>query len=176
MILTILQAIYFMLPAYVANMAPVIFKLVPLGGFPIHEKWFGAHKTWRGIFAGVFAALVTVFLQREVFEFSFFKNISILFYPHLTLSILVSLGLAFGLGALSGDLLKSFVKRRLSIPSGKPWVPFDQLDFVIGALLAVSPLFSPSLTHIVIIVIATPLLHLATNSIAYLLGLKKVWW
>jgi hypothetical protein len=32
------------------------------------------------------------------------------------------------------DSVKSFVKRRVGIAPGAPWIPFDQLDFVIGAL------------------------------------------
>lgn len=174
MTLTIFQALYFMLPAYVANMMPVIFKWVPLAGFPIHKKWFGAHKTWRGIFAGILSAILIVFAQKQIGAAA--KSISLMAYEKFTNSEVILFGLAFGSGALLGDLLKSFVKRRLSIPSGKPWVPFDQLDFVIGALLAVSIFYVPPALHIFIIVIITPILHLLTNFIAYGLKLKKVWW
>lgn len=33
------------------------------------------------------------------------------------------------------DSVKSFVKRRVGIAPGEPGIPFDQLDFVIGALV-----------------------------------------
>lgn len=50
----------------------------------------------------------------------------------------LALGLACGFGALGGDALKSLVKRRCGIAPGKPWMPADQLDFVIGGLVALS--------------------------------------
>jgi CDP-2,3-bis-(O-geranylgeranyl)-sn-glycerol synthase len=36
---------------------------------------------------------------------------------------------------MAGDSAKSFVKRRVGIAPGQSWVPFYQLDFVIGALV-----------------------------------------
>jgi CDP-2,3-bis-(O-geranylgeranyl)-sn-glycerol synthase len=47
----------------------------------------------------------------------------------------LSLGFLLGLGAMAGDAAKSFFKRRLGIAPGHPWIPFDQIDFQIGALL-----------------------------------------
>lgn len=174
MILTILQALYFMLPAYIANIMPVLLKWVPLGEVPINEKFFGVNKTWRGFVSGVIGGIAGLCLQKILN--SRLSNIELLPYGTFDVTQIFLYGMAFGGGALLGDLLKSFVKRRLGIPSGKPWVPFDQLDFVIGALLAVSIFYIPPALHIFIIVIITPLLHLATNATAYFLGLKKVWW
>jgi len=37
-------------------------------------------------------------------------------------------------GALLGDIVESFFKRRKGIERGKDWIPFDQLDFIIGVL------------------------------------------
>jgi hypothetical protein len=48
-------------------------------------------------------------------------------------------GLRFGFGAVAGDAAKSFFKRRLAIAPGSPWIPFDQLDFAVGALVLVGP-------------------------------------
>jgi CDP-2,3-bis-(O-geranylgeranyl)-sn-glycerol synthase len=45
----------------------------------------------------------------------------------------------FGLGAMADDSAKSFFKRRLGIPPGSPRIPFDQLDFVLRALIFVAP-------------------------------------
>jgi CDP-2,3-bis-(O-geranylgeranyl)-sn-glycerol synthase len=42
--------------------------------------------------------------------------------------------LAHGLGATCGDSLERPFKRRLGIEPGAPWVPANQLDFVVGAL------------------------------------------
>jgi CDP-2,3-bis-(O-geranylgeranyl)-sn-glycerol synthase len=38
---------------------------------------------------------------------------------------------------MSGDALKSLVKRRVGIAPGAPWIPWDQLDFALGALVLV---------------------------------------
>jgi TolB-like protein len=46
------------------------------------------------------------------------------------------LGQQAGVGAMAGDSAKSFVKRRLRIPPGRPWLPFDQVDFVMSSLFS----------------------------------------
>lgn len=179
----ILQALYFMFPAYLANMAPVLLKWTPLGNFPLDHKktWhgqriFGEHKTYRGIFTGVLLGVITIFVQARLVDFHFFTNLSLIPYQELSIQKLSLIGFAFGFGALLGDLVKSFFKRRLKIPSGKLWFPFDQLDFAIGALLLVQIFYTPPWPHIMMILVFTPLLHFLTNVISYFLGLKKVFW
>jgi len=86
------------------------------------------------------------------------------------------LGFALSLGALSGDLLHSFIKRRLAISPGAPLPVADQLDFAVGALLFSVGVYPPPLLHAAIILIATPPIHLLTNFLAYLIGAKKTPW
>ena len=157
-----------MLPAYVANMCPVIFDKLrfPLGA-PIDEKLFGSHKTWRGFYAGYIGAVATLFLQTTI------PISSIINYSEINTFLYAVL---FGIGALAGDLIKSFFKRKMGIAPGDSWFPFDQLDFVFGALIYLSPFFIPSWQNIAVIIIITPLLHFFANLIAYVLKLKKVWW
>jgi CDP-2,3-bis-(O-geranylgeranyl)-sn-glycerol synthase len=79
------------------------------------------------------------------------------------------------LGALAGDLVHSFVKRRMGKVEGAPLPLADQVDFVIGAILfsaLASGSFPPLLTVSLIFVITVPM-HLLTNLIAYILGIKK---
>jgi CDP-2,3-bis-(O-geranylgeranyl)-sn-glycerol synthase len=61
---------------------------------------------------------------------------------------------------MAGDSVKNFVWRRLRIPPGAPWIPFDQLDFVLGALVLVAPRARPS----------------ACGTSAYWLGIRDVKW
>lgn len=89
---------------------------------------------------------------------------------------LVLVGIVASLGALLGDLLGAFVKRRVNIPPGNPLPVVDQLDFVLGALLLTSPLLKLTLGAILILVIATFPIHLLSNAIAYVLRLKKRAW
>jgi CDP-2,3-bis-(O-geranylgeranyl)-sn-glycerol synthase len=158
----IAQALYFILPAYCANAIPVLFG----GGLPIDfgrnfidgKPLFGAHKTFRGFLSGLLVGTLVGFAQ---------SNLLIFQPPH------VLLGFVLSLGALIGDLIHSFIKRRLSLPPGASLPVTDQLDFVVGALffsLFISP---PSLPIAIIILIVTPPLHLLTNFIAYRLNVKK---
>ncbi|MFB6219030.1 MAG: CDP-archaeol synthase, partial [Halobacteriaceae archaeon] len=81
-------------------------------------------------------------------------------------------------GALLGDIAASFLKRRTGCERGAPFPGIDQLDFVAGAL-AVAALATPAWVGatftppvLVAVVVVTPVLHVATNAGAYLLGLK----
>jgi len=176
MLLEIVPALYFFLPAYVANMMPVFFARFGLPfDQPISENKFGAHKTWRGFLAGFTGAFIVLYIQKFLFleDGLIFNNISILNYQDISIFLYSS---AFGIGALTGDLVKSFLKRQIGIPSGDSWFPFDQLDFVLGAILFIYPLYQISFEQFLIILIITPLLHLIISSCGYFLGLKKVWW
>ncbi|NIR86381.1 CDP-2,3-bis-(O-geranylgeranyl)-sn-glycerol synthase [Candidatus Bathyarchaeota archaeon] len=165
------SALYFILPAYCANAAPVIFGggtsidfgKTFLDGKPI----FGSHKTVRGFFAGLIVGALVGFAQYAAFE------VNVL----LGFQYSVLLGFVLSLGALVGDLFDSFVKRRLGFPPGSLFPIADQLDFVVGALLfslLVPPL--PGLRTILIVLVATPPIHLATNFLAFLLGVKSTPW
>lgn len=166
---SLLQLLYLMIPAYLANMAPpVLAKRIPwnapmdfglsLGGIRI----FGDHKTWAGFVCGIIVALLGGFILSKVywpFDFS-----------PLTWSALI------GAGALIGDAVKSFFKRRVGIKSGKPWIPFDQIDYTVGALALGSVVFFPGWTYAAIIVVASAFGHIAVNHIGFWLGVRDVKW
>jgi len=165
-IIDIVDALYFIFPAYCANAAPVIFG----GGRPIDaDRTFidgkpilGSHKTIRGFFAGLIVGTLVSFVQNTV-------------YPLYQSNPL--LGFALSLGALIGDLFDSFIKRRLVLPPGASFPILDQLDFVVGALLfslMVPPL--PPLNLILIIIVITPPIHLLTNVLAFFFGFKSKPW
>ncbi|MEM2878098.1 MAG: CDP-2,3-bis-(O-geranylgeranyl)-sn-glycerol synthase [Candidatus Hadarchaeales archaeon] len=157
----ICRAIWFILPAYVANASPVILgggRAVDGGkkmrdGRPI----FGPGKTIRGIVGGMAAGTVTGIIQALLTSSS----------QYILVAILLSAG------ALIGDLLGSFIKRRLNIPRGGAAPLLDQLGFVIFAILIASPFMFPGWEAVVIIMLITPPLHLATNFIGYKMGVKS---
>lgn len=170
----ILSAIYFFLPAYAANMAPVFARALSLPfGNPLSSTLFGANKTYRGVYGAYFFALGILFLQRALQQREMLEAFRLLNYDAINPFFFA---LLFGGGAMAGDIAKSFCKRRLGKKSGEPWVPFDQLDFVVGALIFLSPFYLLSWQHILVLVVITPILHVLTNISAYLLGLKDVWW
>lgn len=179
----VLQALYLFLPAYAANMAPVIAKRLRLfsaldrpldGGAVLHgQPLFGPHKTLRGFVVGISAAIVVAVFQRwAATRAGLFQEVSL--PPHTTLSPLLWGGLLGG-GALLGDLVKSFVKRRRGIPPGRRWFPWDQLDLVFGAVVLGSIVYTVPLPLILIVLLATPLLGLLVNLGGYLLSVKEAW-
>jgi CDP-2,3-bis-(O-geranylgeranyl)-sn-glycerol synthase len=165
-LLHILQLAYLMAPAYLANMAPPFVRFWKGWNRPISERWLGSHKTIVGFLLGVIVGLIATRLQSRI-DASF----SLLDYASWPI-----LGVCFGFGAMLGDSAKSFLKRRLGIPPGIPWIPFDQLDFVIGALLLLLPFFKPGVSDIAIILVMTLIGDIAINRLAFLLGIKDSRW
>ena len=178
MLILILQSVYLMLPAYFANMAPVFFRKINFLDYPIdfnkklkNKEILGKHKTFRGVLFGVLLALIISYIQYSLYRLNFFKNISILNYSNWVL-----IGFLLGFGALFGDLVKSFFKRRFEIPSGKPWIPFDEIDFVIVALAFISFYKILIFEIYLAILIASPLLHILINHIAYYTKIREGKW
>ncbi len=161
----ILQSLYFFLPAYLANMAPVLVGKVPVLGSPISKKIFGAHKTWRGLVIAPIVGGVVFWLQK------LFVVESLWLIDYADYSIL--LGVLLGLGAILGDLLKSYYKRKAGIKSGKPWWGFDQLDFVIGAIVFSWFIYVPKAEVVLVLLIVSPVLHMLFNLIGYYLKFNK---
>lgn len=167
----ILESLYFALPIYFSNMTPVFARKTQFLNIPINSKLFGDHKTYRGFFLGILVSVLTILLQSKLYQINFFKNISLLNYSEINL---ILFGFLFGLGSLSGDLIKSYFKRKLGIKPGKPWIPLDQLDFIIGGLLLISLVYIPSIKVTLILLIFTPILHVLTNYTGFLLGIREV--
>ena len=87
-----------------------------------------------------------------------------------------ALGLALGIGALGGDALKSLVKRARGIAPGKSWVPFDQLDFAVGALALVWPWAMLGWGDALLILAFTFVADIVVNHAAYRLGIRDTRW
>ncbi|WP_436344726.1 CDP-2,3-bis-(O-geranylgeranyl)-sn-glycerol synthase [Natronorubrum sp. FCH18a] len=176
---TIVIAFWAMLPAYVPNNAAVLAG----GGRPIDggrtwgdKRMLGDGKTWRGTAAGIVTGLALAgFLSLFAGEVRSATGVDV---PEFTL--LAALGLAAG--AMLGDILASFLKRRTGRQRGAMFPGLDQLDFVVVSLpltaLLASEWFFDVFTWevIAVVVILTPILHVATNMIAYKLGLKNEPW
>lgn len=181
--LIIFRAIFYFLPAYLANAVPVLLARWNLFGFlavPVDfgrewmgEDLFGRTKTWRGILGGVAAALTVIFFQFLLYEN--FPQTAWWFITDYKFPEVLWLGLAMGLGEGLGDLLKSFFKRRLHLKSSSPFFPFDQLSFL-GALLLSLFFYIPDYSYILSIIIISPLLPVIANIAAFRIGWKKVWW
>jgi CDP-2,3-bis-(O-geranylgeranyl)-sn-glycerol synthase len=175
----VLAVLYFFLPAYAADMSPVLVRDVFLGlATPIDGGWtfrgkriFGAHKTWRGLLAGVAAGMVVFLGQRLLWNVGFLQDLALIDYGRYT----VLPGFLMGLGALVGDAAKSFFKRQVGIDPGASWLVFDQLDFFVGAYLFVAPVCAapllPTLACLPLVFAGT----IAFTTAGWVLGLKAAW-
>ena len=150
MIEPILAAIYFFLPAYVANIFACLLghgRPVDFGkNFIDRRRILGDGVTIRG------SAILGLFNEK------------------LFLAFLLSSG------AIAGDAVGSFIKRRLGIARGAPAPLLDQLNFVVGALLFASFAAEIPLQTVIILFVLTPIGHLVVNKTGYLLKLKDVPW
>lgn len=174
MLKLLIQSLYLILPAYFGNMMPIIAEKLRLPfGNPISKKHFGSHKTYRGFYTGYIGALLCLFIQYYLQKSGYLNEYTILDYQNMNLFLYAFL---FGIGALTGDLVKSYFKRKIGKKEGDCWFPFDQLDLILGASLFLWPFKIMSPEVFLTIVIVTPLLHFLTNVTAYFLGIKKVWW
>ncbi len=159
--------LYF-LPAFVANAMPVIVKNIPglrTWNTPVCESMFGKNKTYRGFVFGLLGAVIIGYILYYKIYFLGFP-----FLPYIMTSFLM------GLGALVGDLVESFIKRRLYIKPGKPLPFWDGVDYILGAMLFTLPFFVPTLDQFLFLLLIAPILSLVSNSISYLLGWKNVWY
>jgi CDP-2,3-bis-(O-geranylgeranyl)-sn-glycerol synthase len=86
------------------------------------------------------------------------------------------LGLRFGVGAMAGDSAKSFAKRRLGIAPGDPWIPWDQVDFALGALALVRGQAALSWADLATILLLTGAGHIVVNHLGYWIGIRDVRW
>lgn len=174
-------ALWFFAPAGLANVSaffsgkiPVLKKL----GQPVDgnlkfrgKRIFGSHKTIRGFIFGTLMAIIGVYIEVFLYkQIPFFQSILPIDY---TVINPVLLGFLLGFGALAGDAIKSFFKRQLSIPPGKSWVPYDQIDYILGGMVFTSfyiPLLPSEYTLVFLVWF---LLHPLISFWGYLLKLKR---
>ncbi len=163
----VLKSLYFFLPAYIANMLPPLIRKVPFLAIPIWESKLGKNKTWRGVVVAAVAGGLVFWLQKLAYA-NGFRSLALIDYADFSLW----LGVLLGFGALVGDAVESYYKRKENIPPGKPWIPFDQLDFVVGGIVFSFFIYVPPAEVVLLLLIVSPLLHIATNYIGYLLGVR----
>jgi len=175
----LLQVLYFFVPAYLANMSPVLIgSALPALAAPIDvgrtfrgRRILGDHKTWRGLLVGVAAGVVVFALQRIAYDLGALRSLALIDYHDHGLWP----GFLLGLGTGVGDAAKSFFKRQLGIAPGASWLGFDQLDFMVGAYVFVGlthfPPLLPTLASLPIIFAGS----IAITSVGYGLGFKESW-
>ena len=153
----LIYPVIFILPAWIANGTPVIFG----GGKPLDmgTNILGKHKTWRGTVSGLLGGFIIAAL-----EYAFFSQ------P-------LALGFVLTAGAVAGDLIGSFAKRRSRIKEGASVPVLDQYSFFIFAVLFSLPFgWLPNYLGIIVIIVLTGVLHVGTNMLAHRAKIKSVPW
>ncbi|MGC8913587.1 MAG: CDP-2,3-bis-(O-geranylgeranyl)-sn-glycerol synthase [Thermoplasmata archaeon] len=178
------QAFWFMFPGYAVNSLAVLVG----GGTPMDfgkkfidgRRILGDGKTWRG-FIG--ASLLGIGIGLT-------ENLGAVYYPNPYLppysenwmqTFLICAVLC--VGAMSGDALGSFIKRRMGYERGEKAIILDQFTFVLFSWCLLAVFFWDwfhvhflNLPAIVVILVITPLLHRGINIVGYKMGKKKVPW
>jgi CDP-2,3-bis-(O-geranylgeranyl)-sn-glycerol synthase len=176
-------AVWLGLPAWIANAVPVICG----GGRPIDggavfrdgNRWLGDGKTVRGFIVGViFGTLVGVaqFLLAPTLKPLLGLFVTVTPEMNYVLSMQVPAAFLLALGALTGDLIGSFTKRRLGLTSGASSPVLDQSGFIIMALIFAAPVLQPEAIYAAVLILTTLAIHWISNAIGYLLGLKRNPW
>ncbi len=177
----LIVALWFLLGAGLANIAPIIASITP-GiknwntpldfGLKYKGKFiFGKNKTWRGLLSGIAVAIVTVFIQQ--YALRAYDTDIVINGQNFTELPPVLLGFLLGSGALIGDAIESFFKRQAGIAPGKSWFPFDQIDYIIGAIIFTWILVPLSLLQYSLLLVTGFIFHLIFSYLGYLLKLKN---
>ncbi len=173
---SVLETLWFILPAWVANSAAIDVSGLPVlkrFGTPVDfgmayrgRRLLGDGKTWRGLVCGTLAGGACAHLQA-------------IWAPAGLYHMTAYTGLLLGFGALMGDMVESFIKRRMGMDRGHPLFLMDQLDYVFGA-------FFMAWTHVSFAVVGLGYLamaclltvptHFLASVVAWRLKLKKNPW
>lgn len=187
-IASLAAVIWVLLPAFSANALATI----PRGYGPpmdFGRNWprdgrriLGSSKTWSGFLVGGFLGMSIGLLEAWLILLSppQYAVVPVL-APSLALAIPLVAMIAFG--AMTGDALGSFIKRRFDRPSGSRVWLLDQFPFVLVPI-ALGLAFYPALflatfanwEAVIWVVLLTLLLHIGFNWVGYKAGLKKVPW
>lgn len=143
-----------------ANGTPVVARKLlgstmacPLDGgsnFIDGKHWFGSSKTVRGIISSLLVTSIAAVL---------------IGYPLKT-------GILFTAASLSGDLVSSFIKRRLNLPPGSQALGLDQLPESILPLLLCWQALGLDIPTAVAVVVAFFIGELALSRILYRLNIR----
>jgi len=193
-------SMWIIFPAYLANAVAVPvskkhkFHPIDNGKMLFGQRVFGDGKTIEGFLLasaiGCIGGLVQVlvsplFLAPSLAWHDFYGSFLV---PSSDIELCISTSIPaivraviFPPGAMLGDLLGSFIKRRLRIERGTPAPVLDQLDFIAGVVLfsmlftfAGASFVQLDIKYIITIIVLTPLIHRVVNKLAFKLRVKDV--
>ncbi|MFA5368395.1 MAG: CDP-archaeol synthase [Candidatus Paceibacterota bacterium] len=174
---------FFFWPAYIANAVPPLLSKINILNHPIDNNknlWgapiLGNHKTWRGLIAELITCSVFTqifFTINNYYHLGIYESLG--FNSYYQFGGLL-FGLILGAGIVFGDISFAFIKRRLKLRPGFPFIPFDQTNYVIGAFIFIEPFVHLGLIFWFNLFILTFFVHILANRLGYNLGLHKAKW
>ncbi len=171
------RSLYFLISPYAANAIPPLVKgKTPIDGgknFLDGKRILGDGKTWEGLVAGT---LFGTFCGGVAWLFYNYLNAIAKRYGFTLPYISPFNAFLLSIGALFGDMLGSFIKRRLSMERGAPAPLLDQLDFIFGAFAVGMFITDVNLFTFLWCAIITPIVHIFANLLAYVCRIKEVPW
>jgi len=189
-VLVLGTAFWLLFPAMTSNSWAAIFG----GGTPMDfgRSWrgkriFGDGKTWRGFFFGIFlGTIVAGFGEMTLVDIGVFPYSPTHWGFGATYIDALPLLIVLCSGALLGDAIKSFFKRRFGMERGQKAPILDRYDFIVGAML-LSFIFYFNWTienffnnynwiGLIFLLVLIWGLHRIFNRIGYMMGKKNVPW
>ena len=141
---------------------------------PIHARWFGANKTWRGVVLMPLLTIPGAWLLHAASPWWPGSLHSLQAVPSTVL------GLALGLGYILMELPNSFIKRRLGIAPGETpehlkalFILIDQWDSAIGFTLAYALLTDLPATTLLTLILIFPAVALGVKRLLFVLCWKE---
>src|SRR3989344_4055296 len=176
-----MQAFWFWLPNLVGNQCGGWARHLhlPGGTKPLWERGLGANKTLAPYYLAPLVGVAAVYLQRYFFP-DICHRFGLFDYDNAFMCWFV--GATDGVGAVVGDHVKSFLKRRLpnggtGIAPGQPWWPWDYIDYTFGGIIFryVFIGYWVGWSRTILIVIMGLIIHPIGNGLGYLIGQHKTW-
>lgn len=115
------------------------------------RRLFGASKTWRGLGGAVLTTSVAAW----------------------SLGYSAALGAAVAALALLGDLVSSFIKRRLAIKSGQMTLFLDQVPESLLPAIILMDTFDLNLSGVIILVLCFIVAELLLSLLFFIMGVRK---
>lgn len=151
-----------LLPAMIANMTPVLLK-TKYWSVPIDEKTFGKNKTWRGFLGAIIIGTLSYII---LIKYNIASPVGDSVY-------IIFIGFLFSFGAIGGDLIESFFKRKIGIKAGESWAPWDQIDYVLGAIILTFPIFRYTFSQIIFMIVLGGLISALSHRLGYMIKINS---
>lgn len=155
------ELVQLLLLIIIANGAPILIRVLSKDGFntavdfdhylPDKKRIFGASKTWRGIAAACIATPAAAWL----------------------LGYSPKIGLIIAVFAVLGDLISSFIKRRLSMEPSSMAPLLDQLPESLLPALMTMDTFNLNISSVILLVLIFVIAELVLSHVLYSWGVRR---